>query len=244
MTDASNADVILQVEDVTKVYPGTVALKGVNFSVRRGAVNVLVGENGAGKSTLMKIIAGAEQPTSGKLVLDGKPVAPASSAEALRLGIGIVFQELNLFPNLTIAENIFIAHEITRGGIDIDADTQREKVRALLARLELDLSPDTLVEDLRIGQQQLVEIAKALAHDARARARTPVEDDQAHGAGPCRVGSGATPRQREAPGASRAMDAVRSVKFRPATRTAAATRAARGRPPRRGARCPFRARQA
>ena len=167
MSDASNADVILQVEDVTKVYPGTVALKGVNFSVRRGAVNVLVGENGAGKSTLMKIIAGAEQPTSGNLVLDGKPVAPASSAEALRLGIGIVFQELNLFPNLTIAENIFIAHEITRGGIDIDADAQREKVRELLARLELDLSPDTLVEDLRIGQQQLVEIAKALAHDAR-----------------------------------------------------------------------------
>jgi len=160
-------DVILHVEGVTKVYPGTVALKEVNFAVRRAAVNVLVGENGAGKSTLMKIIAGAEQPSTGRLLLDGKPIELTSSADALRHGIGIVFQELNLFPNLTIAENVFIAHEITRAGIDIDADAQRRKVRELLKRLELDVSPDTLVEDLRIGQQQLVEIAKALAHDAR-----------------------------------------------------------------------------
>ncbi|SDR60875.1 sugar ABC transporter ATP-binding protein [Paraburkholderia tuberum] len=160
-------DVILHVEAVTKVYPGTVALKEVNFGVRRGAVNVLVGENGAGKSTLMKIIAGAEQPSTGRLILDGTPIELASSAQALRHGIGIVFQELNLFPNLTIAENVFIAHEITRGGIDIDADAQCRKVCELLKRLELDVSPDTLVEDLRIGQQQLVEIAKALAHDAR-----------------------------------------------------------------------------
>ncbi|QYD72917.1 sugar ABC transporter ATP-binding protein [Paraburkholderia edwinii] len=162
-----NDDVILHVEGVTKVYPGTVALKEVNFAVRRGAVNVLVGENGAGKSTLMKIIAGAEAPTTGRLLLDGQPIELTSSSEALRHGIGIVFQELNLFPNLTIAENVFIAHEITRAGIDIDADAQRRKVRELLKRLELDVSPDTLVEDLRIGQQQLVEIAKALAHDAR-----------------------------------------------------------------------------
>ncbi|WP_118185173.1 sugar ABC transporter ATP-binding protein [Paraburkholderia phosphatilytica] len=167
MSDAQTDDVILHVEGVTKVYPGTVALKEVNFAVRRAAVNVLVGENGAGKSTLMRIIAGAEQPSTGQLILDGKPVGLHSSAEALQHGIGIVFQELNLFPNLTIAENVFIAHEITRGGVDIDSDAQRAKVRALLKRLELDLSPDTLVEDLRIGQQQLVEIAKALAHDAR-----------------------------------------------------------------------------
>ncbi|CAD6561355.1 Ribose import ATP-binding protein RbsA [Paraburkholderia kirstenboschensis] len=160
-------DVILHVEGVTKVYPGTIALKEVNFAVRRAAVNVLVGENGAGKSTLMKIIAGAEQPSTGRLLLDGKPVELTSSADALRHGIGIVFQELNLFPNLTIAENVFIAHEITRGRIDIDAEAQRRKVRELLKRLELDVSPDTLVEGLRIGQQQLVEIAKALAHDAR-----------------------------------------------------------------------------
>ncbi|CAG4918033.1 sugar ABC transporter ATP-binding protein [Paraburkholderia gardini] len=165
-SDATD-DIILQVEGVTKMYPGTVALKDVNFDVRRGAVNVLVGENGAGKSTLMKIIAGAEQPGSGRLLLDGEPIELTSSSDALRHGIGIVFQELNLFPNLSIAENVFIAHEITRGRIDIDAGAQRRTVRELLKRLELDVSPDTLVEDLRIGQQQLVEIAKALAHDAR-----------------------------------------------------------------------------
>ncbi|MBB5496642.1 sugar ABC transporter ATP-binding protein [Paraburkholderia sp. MM5384-R2] len=160
-------EAILQVEAVTKVYPGTIALKEVNFAVRRAAVNVLVGENGAGKSTLMKIIAGAEKPTSGRLMLDGAPIELESSAQALQRGIGIVYQELNLFPNLSIAENVFIAHEITRAGVHIDIDAQRRRVRELLARLELDLSPDTLVEDLRIGQQQLVEIAKALAHDAR-----------------------------------------------------------------------------
>jgi erythritol transport system ATP-binding protein len=160
-------DVVLHVEGVTKVYPGTIALKEVDFAVRRAAVNVLVGENGAGKSTLMKIIAGAEKPTSGRLVLDGEAVELESSAQALRRGIGIVYQELNLFPNLSIAENVFMAHEITRAGVDIDAAAQRRRVRELLKRLELDLHPDTLVEDLRIGQQQLVEIAKALAHDAR-----------------------------------------------------------------------------
>ena len=159
--------VLLTVDNVTKVYPGTVALKDASFSVRGGAVNVLVGENGAGKSTLMKIIAGAEQPSSGRIVIDGEPVVLSGSAEARRRGIGIVFQELNLFPNLSIAENVFMAHEITRGRIDIDASAQRQRVRALLERLELDVSPDTLVEDLRIGQQQIVEIAKALAQDAR-----------------------------------------------------------------------------
>jgi erythritol transport system ATP-binding protein len=126
---AAHDEVILSVEGVTKVYPGTIALKDVNFAVRRGAVNVLVGENGAGKSTMMKIIAGAEQPSTGRLLLDGEPVELTSSAQALQLGIGIVYQELNLFPNLTIAENVFIAHEITRGGIDINADAQRAKVR-------------------------------------------------------------------------------------------------------------------
>ncbi|CAM2142509.1 ribose ABC transporter ATP binding subunit [Pararobbsia alpina] len=159
--------VLLTVENVTKVYPGTIALKDANFQVRGAAVNVLVGENGAGKSTLMKIIAGAEQPTTGRIVIDGEAVVLADSVEARRHGIGIVFQELNLFPNLSIAENVFMAHEITRGGIDIDAPTQRERVRALLERLELNVSPDTLVEDLRIGQQQIVEIAKALAQDAK-----------------------------------------------------------------------------
>src|ERR1700744_3497386 len=113
-------DVILHVEGVTKVYPGTVALKEVDFDVRRGAVNVLVGENGAGKSTLMKIIAGVTQPTGGGLLLDGKEGSFANAGEAVAHGIGMVFQELNLFGNLSVAENIFAAREIVRlpRGID------------------------------------------------------------------------------------------------------------------------------
>ena len=131
--------------------------------MRRGAVNVLVGENGAGKSTLMKIIAGVEQPTLGRILLDGKPVAlRRRRATRCAHGIGIVFQELNLFRNLSVAENIFIAREITRGGVGIDHRRAGAARPANCSqRLEAGIDRDTLVEDLRIGQQQLVEIAKA-----------------------------------------------------------------------------------
>lgn len=149
------------------VYPGTRALKGVDFDLRMGAVNVLVGENGAGKSTLMKVIAGVETLTEGSIEIDGKPVTFRSKADAVSKGIGIVFQELNLFPNLTVAENIFIAREPVRYGVDIDARAQSQAARALMKRLEQDIDPDVPLGTLRIGQQQVVEIAKALAQDAR-----------------------------------------------------------------------------
>ena len=116
MTSPVDQDVVLKLEGVSKIYSGTVAVKRADFEVRRGAVNVLVGENGAGKSTLMKIIAGVEQPTTGRILIDGEPVELDNSADALRQGIGIVFQELNLFGNLSVAENIFAAREITHGG--------------------------------------------------------------------------------------------------------------------------------
>lgn len=157
----------LTIRGGVKVYPGTRALKGVDFDLRMGAVNVLVGENGAGKSTLMKIIAGVEPLTEGTIALDGEPVVFADKADAAARGIGIVFQELNLFPNLTVAENIYIAREKTRGGVHIDRAAQAEGARALMARLEQDIDPETPLGNLRIGQQQTVEIAKALAQDAR-----------------------------------------------------------------------------
>ena len=160
-------DVILRLEDVTKVYSGTVAVKHADFAIRRGAVNVLVGENGAGKSTLMKIIAGVERPTQGRILLDGESVVFADSADAARRGVGIVFQELNLFGNLSVAENIFTARELTRWPLGIDHRLQEKRAGELLERLEAGIDPRTLVEDLRIGQQQLVEIAKAVAQDAR-----------------------------------------------------------------------------
>jgi erythritol transport system ATP-binding protein len=151
----------------SKIYPGTQALKNVDFDLRMGAVNVLVGENGAGKSTLMKVIAGVEQLNGGTISLDGKPVVFADRTDAARHGVGIVFQELNLFPNLTVAENIFVGHEKTVGGVHIDRAAQRAVAAALMKRLEQDIDPDMPLGNLRIGQQQIVEIAKALAEDAR-----------------------------------------------------------------------------
>ncbi len=166
MTENSQ-DVVLRLEGVTKVYSGTVAVKQADFEIRRGAVNVLVGENGAGKSTLMKIIAGVESPTSGRITLDGAPVVFSDAASAAEHGVGIVFQELNLFGNLSVAENIFAARELTHASVFIDHREQERQASALLERLEAGIDPRAKVEDLRIGQQQLVEIAKAVAKDAR-----------------------------------------------------------------------------
>jgi erythritol transport system ATP-binding protein len=163
----ADSDIILRAEGVTKLYPGTTALDRVDFNVYRGRVNVLVGENGAGKSTLMKIIAGAEQPTSGTLVLEGRPVSFRSVNDAARQGIGIIFQELNLCPNLSVAENIFLAKELTRAKVTVDHGEQLRRAAALMRRLEQDIDPRALVSELRIGQQQIVEIAKALAQDVR-----------------------------------------------------------------------------
>lgn len=163
----SQDDIVLRAENITKVFPGTVALDGVTFDVHRSKVNVLVGENGAGKSTLMKILAGVEQPTRGRLLLDGKEIKIRSPLEAARYGIGIIYQEMNLFPNLSVADNIFMAREIARRGVLLDKKTQREFTINLLRRLEQQIDPDALVGDLPIGQQQIVEIAKALAQDVR-----------------------------------------------------------------------------
>jgi len=162
----ATADVPMRAEHITKVFPGTTALDDVSFDVHAGQVNVLVGENGAGKSTLMKILAGVEQPTSGRVLMDGQPVELPSVTAAAQHGVGIIFQELNLCANLSVLDNLFLAQELVRG-VAIDRKAEREKARELLARLEQDIDPDELVSNLRIGQQQIVEIAKALTHDVR-----------------------------------------------------------------------------
>ncbi|MBM6401801.1 sugar ABC transporter ATP-binding protein [Phycicoccus sonneratiae] len=162
-----DADVVLRAVDITKTYGVTRALKGVNFDVRRGKVTVLFGENGAGKSTLMKILSGVEQPTGGVLELDGEPVVLASTNDAVARGIAIIHQELNLCPNLSVRDNIFIGRELrTRRG-DVDYAREARITRELMERLEEPIHPSTLVADLRLGQQQIVEIARALAADAR-----------------------------------------------------------------------------
>ena len=160
------SEVILIAEKVSKRFPGTIALDQVDFTVYKGAVNTLIGENGAGKSTLMKILAGVEPPTSGRVLLDGSPVEFRSTRDAAQAGIGIIFQELNLFPNLSISENIFAGRELTRGGV-VQHKEQENVTRKLLNRLEQPLDPGALVRDLRMGQQQIVEIAKALSQNVR-----------------------------------------------------------------------------
>ena len=157
----------MRAREITKVYGATHALKGVDFDIRPGTVTVLFGENGAGKSTLMKILSGVETPTSGSLELDGEPVRLANTVEAASRGIAIIHQELSLCPNLSVRDNIFMGREITLSSGLVDYATENRKTSALMARLEEHLAPETLVGDLRLGQQQVVEIARALAGEVR-----------------------------------------------------------------------------
>lgn len=166
MRNTSADDIILRTHAISMLFPGTIALDSVDYQVWRGKVNVIIGENGAGKSTLMKILAGVQQPSSGEMSLNGNPVRFASTRDAAAHGIGMVHQELNLFENLTVAENIFLGREIQKGMAPINEAEQEKRTAELLTRLDQPISPHDLVGNLKVGQQQLVEIAKALAEDA------------------------------------------------------------------------------
>ncbi|MGF4041772.1 sugar ABC transporter ATP-binding protein [Paenarthrobacter nitroguajacolicus] len=167
MTGPLTDEVVMRAREITKVYGATHALKGVDFDIRPGTVTVLFGENGAGKSTLMKILSGVETPTSGSLELDGEPVRLANTVEAASRGIAIIHQELSLCPNLSVRDNIFMGREITLSSGLVDYATENRKTSELMERLEEHLAPETLVGDLRLGQQQVVEIARALAGEVR-----------------------------------------------------------------------------
>ncbi len=157
-------NVVLHCEKIDKIYPGTKALDQVSFDLLKGKVNVLIGENGAGKSTLMKMIAGIEQPSSGKMYMDGKEVYFKDTNAARAKGIGIIHQELSLFPNMTVYQNIFIGHEHKKG-MFLDDKTHMEGAKKILTRLEHEIPPETMVGELRVGQQQMVEIARNLIQD-------------------------------------------------------------------------------
>lgn len=159
-----NPDVVLHCEKIDKIYPGTKALDGVSFDLLKGKVNVLIGENGAGKSTLMKMIAGIEQPSAGKMYMDGEEVFFKDTNAARAKGIGIIHQELSLFPNLTVYQNIFMGHE-KKKGLFLNDKEHIKGAQKVLKRLEHEIPPDTMVGDLRVGQQQMVEIARNLIQD-------------------------------------------------------------------------------
>ena len=162
-----NPKPLLQIEQVSKAFPGVQALKGVSLTACAGEVLALVGENGAGKSTLMKILAGVHQPDSGRILWDGAPLHLTSPADAQRRGIRIMYQEFNLLPDLTVAENLLLNEEPrNRFGL-IDWKAMNRRARELLAHLEMPLDPETPVYTLTVAQQQVVEIVKALADEAR-----------------------------------------------------------------------------
>ncbi|MDR6431897.1 sugar ABC transporter ATP-binding protein [Brucella pseudogrignonensis] len=164
--EGKHGEVVLSAHDVAKAYGRINALKGVNFEIRRGQVTTLFGENGAGKSTLMKVLSGVIQPTSGTIILDGEPVTFNSSSEARDRGISIIHQELSLATNMNVRDNIFMGREI-RGASGVNFAEEERLTRELLAELEEDIDPLTPVEELRLGQQQVVEIARALSVNSR-----------------------------------------------------------------------------
>ena len=152
---------ILAAQGVLKTFPGSVALDRVDFSLRRGEVHALLGENGAGKSTLIKCLTGAYRRDDGALVLDGRPIDPRDPLEAQKLGIGTVYQEVNLLGNLTVAENLFLGRQPGRLGFVRTAEMNR-RARALLAEYGLDINVGANLETYSVAVQQVVAIARAV----------------------------------------------------------------------------------
>jgi ribose transport system ATP-binding protein len=158
---------LLVAERITKSFAGVTALREVDFDLRRGEVHALMGENGAGKSTLMKILAGVHTSYAGTVRIDGLPVAFAGVRDAEAAGVAIIHQELNLVPELSVAGNIFLGREPLAAGMIIDRRRMIRAAARLLQRLGVNIDPQSRVAGLRVGEQQLVEIAKALSLDAR-----------------------------------------------------------------------------
>lgn len=161
-------DVILRLEGISKSFPGVHALDDVQFELRRGEVHALVGENGAGKSTLMKIIAGVYTKDAGRIIYQGKPVEIPNPRAAQHLGISMIFQELNLMPHLTVAQNIFIGREPrARLRFVLDDKKINDQTVAILESLRLNIDPRAKVGALTVAKQQMVEIAKALSYNSQ-----------------------------------------------------------------------------
>lgn len=157
---------LLEFRHITKVFPGVTALDDINIDLYPGEVHILVGENGAGKSTLMKVLSGAYEATSGELYMEGNLISKNSPQISTSLGISMIYQELNLVPELSIASNIFLGHELRKGGF-VNKAAQERRANKLLQEIGVRVDASILVKQLGVGTQQMVEIAKALSHQAK-----------------------------------------------------------------------------
>jgi ribose transport system ATP-binding protein len=166
MCKTSDHPPLLEMQGISKAFPGVRALENVWLKLERGEVLALLGENGAGKSTLIKVLGGAYTADSGDILLEGQIKQLYSPAEAWRNGISIIYQEFNLIPELNVHENIFLGKEKTKRGL-IDSNNEKKKTKQLFDRIGLNLDPELRCADLKVAQQQMVEITKALSSEAK-----------------------------------------------------------------------------
>lgn len=162
------SETVLELRGISKTFPGVRALDSVDFELKRGEIHALMGENGAGKSTLIKVITGVYQPDAGTILVDGEPVAIRGPLDSQRLGIAAIYQHVTCYPDLSVAENIFIGHEKVRPITGrIDWRDMHARTSELLKSLDADFGPRAVMGNLSVAQQQIVEIAKALSVNAR-----------------------------------------------------------------------------
>lgn len=159
-------NIILETRNISKGFPGVQALKDVGFSLRKGEVHALIGENGAGKSTLIKILTGAHQSDGGEIILDGEQLSDMNPHQAMSCGISAIYQEFNLIPYLTVAENMYFGREFTKSCF-LDMEKMNKSAFEIFASMGVDIDPGTQVSELSVAYKQLVEIAKAVSQNSR-----------------------------------------------------------------------------
>ncbi|RVC20296.1 sugar ABC transporter ATP-binding protein, partial [Mesorhizobium sp. M7A.F.Ca.AU.002.02.1.1] len=157
----------LQFQGISKLFPAVRALDGVSFSVGAGEIHGLLGENGAGKSTLLRILSGVHTPTAGSVLIDGKPVTLANPVAARAAGVAMIHQELQQVPRLSVAQNMFLGHPLTRGAIFVARREQERRAAEALAAIDPSIDPAAPLGTLKVAQRQIVEIARALLDRAR-----------------------------------------------------------------------------
>ena len=160
------SEFVLELNGITKLFPGVKALDNVDFRLKRGEIHALMGENGAGKSTLIKIVTGVHQPDAGEIFLYGKKVTLKSPRDAAHAGISAIYQHVTAYPHLTVTENIFMGHQKVKGGF-LQWKTMHKQAQELIDKLDADFRSVDIMGSLSVAQQQMVEIAKALSVNAQ-----------------------------------------------------------------------------